>query len=708
MLFRKTTPIETSTHTKKSLDCLLDKYFGYKELKPEQFEIIDNILNKHDVCAVLPTGFGKSMCYQIPFLTTKKTVIVVSPLIALMEDQVRQLKEKNIPVCSLNSTNDDKCADLAEMYNGKHKIVYTSPEYLAKNDKFISKMYEMGMIALVAIDEAHCVSAWGSDFRPDYQKLSCIREYAPTVPILALTATATKKIQNDICSILRLNNPKFATSNFDRPNLHISVTQRLTNTFDTTIAHLLKTFEGQKSIIYCKTRDDTDKIAIQVSKLGIKCEPYHAGKSSKIRNECQTRFTTGKIDCIVATIAFGLGINIPNIRLVIHYNCPSDLESYYQEIGRAGRDGKRSECHMFYSGKDFMISKFFINDIKNPEYKAYRENELGLMQKFIYSKKCRRNILLKHFDAGSDVVSCSMCDICCQQKATLTDYSADVYSILGLVARYNKSYGLGTFIKILRGSNDIKIKKFKSFAPLFYGRGMHRSEDWWKALINQLLINDYLNNKSVTKFGSVLEITPNGTKWLSIIKDNDVTKLAPDDKIMFDMGEKPKKIEKIHDSPFDIFDNVEHITTTPKNTHTKGGTINLTFDLITAGNSIDEIAKIRKIDIATIEKHIISLFEQNRLSDPIKFGLTKNIYEIISQHIKPETRLSHVYQKLNKKYNYMQISLSKFIKIHQKSTLYWSHDFSDFLEYMKVEHKNNKKNIKKLKNRLKKVLKMTL
>lgn len=546
---------------KDKLDALLQKYFGYNSLKDEQYKIINNVLDGKDVCAILPTGFGKSICYQMPFLATNKNVIVVSPLIALMEDQVRQLKEKNIPVVALNSNNNGKDISILEIYKGEYKIIYTTPEYLAKNNKFIAKMAKMDILAMVAVDESHCASNWGNDFRPDYQKLSCIREYAPNVPILALTATATKHIQDDICKILQLKDPIFITGNFDRPNLYLSVDMKQSDTFDTKIKSLLEKFKESKILIYCKTKDDTDKLAEEINKLGIKADSYHAGKSNEARNKCQEKFTKGEINCIVATIAFGMGINIPDIRLVIHYGSPSDLESYYQEIGRAGRDGNKSECHMFYSNKDFYISRLFTGDIKNPQFKKYKEKELEYMQKYIHTKICRRHILLKHFDNTSDVRNCEMCDICTYHKKNLQDHTGLAIKILSLVYSYNRSMGVGSFIKILRGSNEKKLDKIRKKVPTYFGLGKDKKEDWWKLFFNQLKANDYITEKTLagSKFAavSVIEITKKGIDTIIFAEENEV---IPDKyKILLDMPDDAKVTEKssIITNPFDHFDDFD-------------------------------------------------------------------------------------------------------------------------------------------------------
>lgn len=536
---------ETSECLLEKLNALLKQHFHYDSLKPQQFEIIQNVIvNKKDVCAILPTGFGKSICFQLPFLYLNKCVIIVSPLIALMEDQVNQLSKLKIPVCSLSSSNNDRSHDLKKIFGGQSMIIYTTPEYLLKNTILIPRLYEQNMLALIAIDESHCVSNWGHNFRPDYIKLNCIRENAPNIPILALTATATTKIQNDICQNLNLIDPVIIKGNFDRPNLTLYVLPSSSDVFENEIVPLLVKYSNQKVLIYCKTKCDTDKLAMTIQKIGIKCDSYHADKSTTLRNEIQNKFTIGELSCIVATIAFGLGVNLPDIRLVIHFNCPNDLESYYQEIGRAGRDGKPSECYLYYSKRDFQICQYFIKEIKDDNFRKYKESEFQHMRKFVLTSDCRRSVLLKHFDDNCDLEynKCNNCDNCFKKITNVVDFTNEIYLLLGLINKYPKYYGCTNYIKILRGAKIEKLLKFATLEPNYFGKGNQYSENVWKFIFDKLLNDEYVTEYDVTNgshAGKVIGISKKGKEWYHNIsqckKDNsDMNHL----KIVFDVNDQ--------------------------------------------------------------------------------------------------------------------------------------------------------------------------
>ena len=471
---------------------LLKKYWGYDELKCQQFEIIKKVVEENkDVCAILATGFGKSICYQLPYLITKKNVIVISPLIALMHEQGQEMLSKGIPTAIFNSdtTTKKKNEEKEEIINGTTKLIFMTPEYFIKSYEFIQEIKHN--LSMICIDESHAVSTWGLDFRPGYTELKVIKDWSPETPILTLTATASVKVREDIYRILRLDNPELVVGSFDRPNLSISVYAKKDNIMEN-ISNLLNKYLNKYVIIYCKTRDDTDLLALKIRELGINAESYHAGMNDKNRKQVQQDFIDGNIKCICATIAFGMGINIPNVRLVIHYNCPKNLESYYQEIGRAGRDGKPSECVLFYSAKDFQINRFLIKDMKNIVQKQYQEEQIRQIEKYVYATICRRNIILSNF--GQNIESCTNCDNCIKskilkQKITMIDYTCPIYILLNVLNKTNSKFGFGMCLNVLLA----KKSKAKEWMINWeeYGTGLSfGNDDWWKELLRHLINDD--------------------------------------------------------------------------------------------------------------------------------------------------------------------------------------------------------------------------
>lgn len=514
---------------------LLKKYWGYDGLKQTQFEIIKKVIEENkDVCAILATGFGKSICYQLPYLITKKNVIVISPLIALMHEQGQEMIKKGIPTAVFNSdtTAKKKNEEKVEISNGINKLIFMTPEFFVKSEEFINLIKDE--IAMLCVDEAHAVSTWGLDFRPGYTELKIIKSWIPNVPILTLTATASTKVREDIYKILRLSNPDLVVGNFDRPNLSIKVLPRKDKVIDD-IEGLLNKYPDEYVIIYCKTRDDTDLLADQIRELGIKAESYHAGMSDKNRKKVQQDFIDGNTKCMCATIAFGMGINIPNVRLVIHYNCPKNLESYYQEIGRAGRDGKPADCVLFYSAKDFQISRFLIKDMPNPIQKSYQEDQIRQIEKYIYTTVCRRKIILANF--GQVIESCSNCDncikskLCKQQDIEMVDYTCPIYLVLNTIAKTNGKFGLGMNLNVLGGKKS-KVKEWME-AWDEYGSGISfGNDDWWKELVRYLLNNDYvIETQAQGMFFSTISLTDKGKElrnkllsnypnYLALLKDS--------------------------------------------------------------------------------------------------------------------------------------------------------------------------------------------
>ncbi len=389
---------------------LLKKHFGYDKFRPLQEEIINHVIQKKDSLVLMPTGGGKSLCYQLPALYFNGITLVISPLIALMKDQVDALKINGISAEYINSSLSN--SEFSNIQNkisaGQVKILYIAPERLAQQSfqNFLTKLN----ISLIAIDEAHCISEWGHDFRPKYRNLNKLRSIFPNIPVIALTATATERTRKDIVKQLALKEAKIFISSFDRPNLTFIVKKKQT-TFRKLIK-LLEKYQNESVIIYCFSRKDTEKLASQLQSSGHKALPYHAGLNKDVRKQTQDKFIKDDISIIVATIAFGMGIDKSNIRLVVHYTFPKSIENYYQEIGRAGRDGLLSECVMFYGYHDRFKHEYFMKEISDPSIKHTAETKLNQIISYCEGHTCRREYLLGYFGEKYYENNCRACDHC--------------------------------------------------------------------------------------------------------------------------------------------------------------------------------------------------------------------------------------------------------------------------------------------------------
>ncbi len=531
----------------KAYNSVLKDKFGYETLKPQQFEILKEIVeNKKDVLAILATGFGKSICYQMPYLLTKKCVIVISPLIALMADQTSELKKLKIPSVVLNSTCKNKNTEIDNILDDKsnNMIIYTTPEYFINCQFFVSKLTEQNRLCCIAVDEAHCVSVWGLDFRKSYTEIDFIKDITD-VPVLSLTATASEKVRHDIIKILKLKKPCVILGDFDRPNLFLEIRKKKSSSLSyEDIVTLLQENKNEYVIIYCKTRSETEKLSDFITLQKIKNAVYHAGLPIDDRNTTQQNFISGKVKCIIATVAFGMGINVKNIRLVIHNNCPKNIESYYQEIGRAGRDGLPAKCVMFYSKKDFVIERHFLNEVEDSEQKTYQSQQINVMEKYVLSGNCRRKELLKTFDNEYEKDGCDNCDNCCYEKPVDTqakkDFSYHSFMLLELIQYLGGNYGVSTYVNVLRGSHakniDTNMKGYKNF-----GQGKNMKVVWWKELAENLLNDGYIESKIIVGFsGTTITCTEKGIDWIkkinNLIKKNNIN-------VVFDKLEDETKIK---------------------------------------------------------------------------------------------------------------------------------------------------------------------
>ncbi len=470
---------------KKALLVLKD-YFGFDSFRTPQEEIINEVISGRDVLVLMPTGGGKSLCYQIPSMVRPGVGIVVSPLIALMEDQVASLRLQGINAAYYNSSlsSEEARQVLAQLHNDELDLLYIAPERLI-NASFLERLNQCN-IALFAIDEAHCISQWGHDFRPEYAALGLLKTHFPTTPIIALTATADKQTRQDI--VVKLNyQPQKYVASFNRPNIHYKVVPK-TNPVKQ-ICQFLELEPRQSGIVYCGTRNSVERVAEQLQEKGFKARAYHAGLSHQERREVQTLFRYDRIDMVVATIAFGMGIDKPNVSFVIHYDLPKNIESYYQETGRAGRDGLPAQALLLYDAGDSARLRAWIMNNPQEEQRRVETNKLNHMLAFAEASHCRRQILLNYFDEPSDT-ACQYCDVCDNPPIT-ADATVDAQKFLSCIYRLNQSFGLTHTIEVLRGSNTEKIKQLRHEQLSTYGIGKEKSAYYWKQLAWQLIHKDY-------------------------------------------------------------------------------------------------------------------------------------------------------------------------------------------------------------------------
>ena len=518
---------------KLNLTDTLKKYFGFDTFKGEQERIIRSLLDGNDTFVLLPTGGGKSLCYQLPSLIMDGVAIVISPLIALMKNQVdamRHYSEDDSVAHFLNSSLNKSAIDQvkSDILNGKTKLLYVAPESLTKeeNVEFLKNV----KISFYAVDEAHCISEWGHDFRPEYRRIRPIINMIGPAPIIALTATATQKVREDIKKILGMPDANEFKSSFNRPNLYYEV-RRKTNDIDKDIIKFIKGNSGKSGIIYCLSRKKVEELAEILKANGINASAYHAGMDSSARSDVQDAFIKENIDVIVATIAFGMGIDKPDVRFVIHYDMPKSLEGYYQETGRAGRDGGEGQCIAFYSNKDMLKLRKFMQG-KPVSEKDVSDELLKETEAYAESSVCRRKSLLHYFGETYTAENCKNCDNCLNPKKQV-EAKDSLCAVIETIMAVKENFKSDYIIDVLLGKETSEVLAHRHEELEVFGSGEGEDERMWNAVIRQALIAGYLS-KDVENYG-LLKITPAGNKFLKkpvsfkIVEDTDFDESEDDE-----------------------------------------------------------------------------------------------------------------------------------------------------------------------------------
>lgn len=529
---------------------ILQEYFGYSEFKTGQELIIGEILSGHDVLGIMPTGAGKSLCFQIPALALEGTAIVISPLISLMKDQVDTLNEMGIKAAFINSSLDmqEYRSITAKAKKGEYKLLYIAPERL-ETESFWELLAQMN-ISLIAVDEAHCISEWGHDFRPSYTKIAGMIARLPKRPVVAaLTATATIQVKEDIVRLLKLKKPYILVTGFDRENLYFEV-DKPTSKFDFLLKYIKKNV-ANSGIVYCSTRKTVESVCKKLGEHGISATRYHAGLTDGERKANQEAFIFDKVQVIVATNAFGMGIDKSNTRYVVHYNMPKTMENYYQEAGRAGRDGERAECILLYSASDIITNKLLI---ENSGYNVDKTNEYKKLQEMVdycNTDSCLRKYILSYFGEDNSPATCDNCGNCVG-NIERTDITIEAQKILSCMKRTNERFGSGVITDVLKGSNTEKLKAMGFDKLSTFGLMKEYSKETIKEIIAYLIAENFIDVK-----GDKYPVLALNAKAYSLLKGDSelyikrtITKEAPkakksEHKINDDLFEKLRGLRRV-------------------------------------------------------------------------------------------------------------------------------------------------------------------
>ena len=529
----------------------LEHYFGHSAFRPLQEEVVDAILAKQDVLMILPTGGGKSLCYQLPTLLMEGITVVVSPLLALMHDQVVALKENGIAAEMLSSMQDLEESQQIEarLRAGEIKLLYVAPERLT-NAYFLNLLHQLP-INFFVIDEAHCVSEWGHEFRENYRRLSLLKEQFSTTPIAAFTATATHAVESDIASNLALQNPKRVRGSLFRENLTIHAKHRIKDGRGQ-LMEFLKLHTDESGIIYTLSRKSTEAVAHFLQTKGIEAKAYHAGLPTEEKNCTYADFVADKVQIVVATIAFGMGIDKSNIRFVVHMTMPKTLENYYQEIGRAGRDGVASETLLLFSAQDIVQQKMFIEDLPETPYKQHAFNKLDSMVRFANSENCRHQSIAAYFDDRID--SCgTKCDNCTAPESEKVDITTASRMLLSTILRTDQNFGLHYVVDVLKGSKEQRVLQNGHDTLSVYGIGKEYSKSQWLTIGDKLL---ELNAVEVGEF-KVYKLTPFG---IEVIKGAHTIELKKE-RLSVQKAEPKKRVTYFDDYDTEVYDKLRDLRT---------------------------------------------------------------------------------------------------------------------------------------------------